>query len=882
MSQSLTGLADDLGEFDPESCSPEDVLSLLEVDAGRGLSTEEAAGRLKVFGRNELPRQKPPGVLLRLGRQLLDPMAILLLVAAAVAGVALGDPIDAIAIAAIVFLNAAIATLQEGKAASALNALREMESLEARVVRDGQVIPVEAALLVPGDVVLVAAGDRVAADVRVIEAAGLEIDESVLTGESLPVAKDPSAVASAGSALGDRLGMGFSGTIVTRGTARGVVVATGSNSELGTIAGRLGEATRPTPLQDELKRLITVLGFAAIGVAGLSFGLSLLASGGGPGDFETAFLFSVALAVAAVPEGLGTVVTVALAFGVRRMAGRGAIIRRLSAVEGLGSTSVLLTDKTGTLTQNRLRLESLSADGSSDELPETVRRDAMEIAVLCNEATLDPPSGDPLELSFLEAAGAEFVDTTRAAAPVLATDPFDSERKMMSTLHRKGGAFRVLVKGAPEEVLLLSTRALDGSGRSQALAPEFRERLLKAADESAGRGMRMLALAHRDLAAAPAELAEAEQDLTFVALAALRDPPRAEASASIAEARDAGIEMLMLTGDHPGTGLAIARELGMSGDLTTALTGRQLGGSAPEDPMAVRVYARLDPVDKLNIVHRLQEMGHVVAVTGDGVNDSPALHQADIGVAMGRRGSQAAREAADMVITDDNLATIVDAVREGRSIYDNIRKVVEYILAANLAEIMVVLGGLALFPAAGVPLLPLQLLWINLITDGLPAIGLGLEPPAANLMKRLPRPPGERLLDVRRFFRLAGRAVLIALGGLTVLIITYVAWSFPWEHARGMVFTTLALSQLFYAFALRGRRGNEAGGHLARLLGNRWLVAGVFGGAVLQVGASMWAPSRALLGIPWFSAADWGLMGVCSLVPALVIYWLGNSRLAGP
>jgi Ca2+-transporting ATPase len=866
----------------PESDTAASVAAAYRVDLQRGLTPSEAGERIHRFGPNELPRARQPGLVLSFLTQLWEPMSLLLVAAALVAAFGLGEWLDGAAIVAIVLLNAVIATVQESRAEQALDALRAMEAPTTRVLRDGRVVAVPARALVPGDVVLVASGDRVPADLRLTEASALDIDESLLTGESLPVTKQTSPVVPAILPLGDRRSMAFTGSLVVRGSGAGIVVATGSATELGAIAARLTGPSLPTPLQHELRRLTGVLGTAAVVVALVVFGLTLAREGAD--HLEEAFLSAVALAVAAVPEGLATVVTVALALGVRRMAQQGAIVRTLPAVETLGSTDVILTDKTGTLTENRMRLETLltgippaaAVAGSSASR-------AFDVAVLCNDAALDPRSGDPLEIALLEAAGVDRIFEIRARLPRLGVAPFDPARKRMSTLHQDGEGYVLMVKGAPEEVVARSAWILDANGAQRPLDEDARSMLLDAVAAAAERGMRTLALARKELDDAPDELAREEQDLTMIGLAALRDPARPDAAAAVGEARSAGIRIVMVTGDHPGTALAIAREVGIADSEDRAVWGTELKQATAEDPLAAPVFARAEPEDKLHLVKLLQSQGHVVAVTGDGVNDAPALHRADVGVAMGRSGTQVAREAADIVVTDDNLSTIVLAVREGRAIYDNVRNVVEYLVTANLSEILVVLCGLLLFPGLGVPLLPLQLLWINLVTDGLPAVGLGLDPVGSDVMRRGPRPRGSRLLHGRGFVGLGVAAALLAAASLGSLAVSRMAWEASWEQAQGVMFSVLALSQLFYAFAIRQvpvGAGRGVWSAARRLTGNRWLLAGVVGGVALQCGLMLWAPARALFGTAVLAPREWALVFGAALLPAVLVH-LGRRRRSG-
>ena len=825
-----------------------------------GLTSAEAADRLERFGPNEVPPPHRDGLVVRSIRQLREPLAVLLMAAAAVSGFGLGETENAAAILAIVVLNAVIGVLEAGKAARALEALRSLEAPRARVVRDGAAMTLASREVVPGDVVALSAGDRVPADVRLLRVASIAVDESLLTGESLPVAKR--AALDGGE---DRETRALSGTLVTGGSADGVVTATGPATEFGAIAAQLGGREAPTPMQRQLARLTARLGGIAILIAVAVFGLTLLRTGVSQSGLQRSFLSAVALAVAAVPEGLATVVAVALALGVRRMAGRGAIVRRLPAVETLGSTTVILTDKTGTITENRLRLEAVALAGDTWRSPADLDAEATwrmaEVAALCNDAEGDPPVGDPLDIALLAALDPALVEDVRRTRPRVAALPFDSERKRMTTVHGGEEGFAMLVKGAPEAVLeRCGFRASSGGGRTP-LDDRDRAAVDGMMEDQAGRGARVVALARRSLEDLPESIEEAEADLDLFALAALRDPARPEAPGAVADARSAGIDLIMVTGDHAGTASAIAGEVGLTGAGASVRTGRDLRGEGmPEDPLAVRVYARVDPGDKLALVEALQARGHVVAVTGDGVNDAPALKRADIGVAMGR-GSDVAREAADMVVTDDNLATIVTAVREGRGIYDNIPKVVDYLVAGNLSEITVVVAGLLFFPALGIPLLPIQLLWINLLTDGPPAIALGADAAEPGLMSRSPRRRDENLLGAAHSGALALRGLAIASATIGSLAVARFAWHEPWPQARTMMFTVLVVAHLLYAYAVR-KPGT------GRNLG---LLAAIAGGIALQVLVVAWPAAHAVFGTVSLGARDWVAATGMGALPVLAI-----------
>ncbi|MGZ8566623.1 MAG: cation-translocating P-type ATPase [Actinomycetota bacterium] len=839
-----------------------------DIDLDRGLTRHEALARLEASGPNELPAPVRERLARRIVGQLREPMALLLIGAAAVDAFALGERLNAIAILSIVALNAAITLIEEGKAAGALEALRRMETPMARVVRDGSTMEVPSRAIVPGDLIVLTAGDRVPADLRLVSSVALEVDESLMTGESLPVGKDADVSVDPAAGSTERACEVFSGTYVTRGSGSGVAIRTGAQTELGAIAERLRGHPVSTPLQAELKHLTTWLGLAAVFVAVGVFTATFVRMGMTSEALERSFLAAVALAVAAVPEGLATVVAVALAMGVRRMADQRAIVRRLPAVETLGSTSVLLSDKTGTLTQNHMRLEMVAVGGRAfapGELPAAVLDRVELVLALCSDAELEPVTGDPLEVALLEAVGGSNVTELRASHPRLASVPFDSERRAMTTLNANGDRAVLSVKGAPETVLPSCTTAIDVDGEVVALGRDGRQGLEHVAADMAQDGMRMLALATRDVAGPSDDLVALEGELLFVGLAGLRDPVRQEAAAAVTGSRSAGMRIVMVTGDHPGTARAVAEEVGLLEPGDRVMTGAELHAEGvPDDIGSVSVYARVDPEQKLQLVHAFQGHGHVVAVTGDGVNDAPALAQADIGVAMGR-GSDVAREAADMVVTDDNLATIVAAVREGRGIYDNIRRVVDYLVGGNLSEIAVVVASLALFPELGVPLLPLQLLWINLLTDGPPAIALSLCPPAHGLMRRPPRRRDDRLLGGRRFARLVVRASLIAGPVLGSLAVVRFRWEEPWAEARVVMFSALAVAQLLYAFVAAGwgQRNDGAGGS------NPWLVAAVGLGIVFQILVVTVPAAHGIFGTAALSHREWLLVAVAGSIPAV-------------
>jgi len=785
----------------------EEALRRLDTDPHDGLRADVAAARLREHGPNALAeaRRRSPARMF-LG-QFADFMILVLIGAAVVAGL-VGEPQDTVAILVIVVLNAVIGAVQEYRAERAVAALRRLAAPEACVVRDGGRLTLPARELVPGDLVLLEAGNVVPADLRLLESADLQTDESALTGESHPVAKDPAVLEDGDLPVGDRRNLLFRGTHVTRGRGTGVVVATGMATELGRIAGLLGqEKGVRTPLQERMTRFGRHLALAVLAICAVVFAAGLLQ--GQP--VVLMFLTAVSLAVAAIPEALPAVVTVSLALGARLLGRHNALVRRLPAVETLGSVTYICADKTGTLTQNRMTVEAaVTGEERRPALPERgagAPWDALGRALaLCNDVVEQDghPVGDPTEVALHVAArdaGFEKAALERER-PRVAELPFDSERKRMTTLHRTPDGVIAYAKGAPEVLLPLCPRVLGADGEPQPLDPSGP---LARAAQLADAGYRVLAVAQRRLADLPEPLAEAESELTLLGLVALIDPPRPEAATAVADCRSAGITPVMITGDHPGTARAIAQRLGIAGEGDDVITGPELAGLG-DDALdrrvaGIRIYARVSPEQKIRIVRALQARGEFVAMTGDGVNDAPALKRAGIGVAMGLKGTEVAREAADMVLLDDNFATIVRAVREGRRIFDNIRKFIRYTMTSNSGEIWTLF--LAPFLGLPVPLLPIHILWINLVTDGLPGLALSAEPAEAGVMRRAPRLPEESIFAHGMWQHVVWVGLLI--GGLSIAA---QAWSYRSgaTHWQTVVFTVLTLSQLFHALAVRSER----------------------------------------------------------------------------
>jgi len=787
-----------------------DVLSSLQVDARQGLSSESARAALERHGGNEIRAgaHHGPGRIL-LG-QFSDFMIIVLIVSAVISGI-IGDPQDAAAIVVIVLLNAIIGAVQEYRAERAVAALREMAAPEARVRRAGHIRTIPATGVVPGDIILLEAGNTIAADLRLLETANLRLDESALTGESEAVGKSTEALTDTELPVAERRNLAFKGTLVAGGRGTGVVVATGMDTEIGRIATLLHKDSIPrTPLQRRLTRFGQRLALAVLLVCAIVFAAGLLR--GEP--VILMFLTAVTLAVAAIPEALPAVVTISLAFGARTMSRHQALIRRLPAVETLGSVTYICSDKTGTLTENRMRVDALCADDTRlAALPEaaTGGRNWQLLGramALNNDVHAHPgggASGDPTEIPLFETARAAGFDkgALGESLPRVGELPFDAERKCMTTLHRDGDAITAFVKGAPEEVLARCVNRLTDEGTAALDAPG----LLAAAERLAAEGYRVLAYAMRSLPglAEPPDPRTVEQELGFLGLVGLIDPPRAEAHEAVKLCRSAGITPVMITGDHPGTARAIALRLGIAQEADSVLTGRELEQLSAEELQArvahTRVFARVNPEQKIRIVQSLQARGEFVAMTGDGVNDAPALKRAEIGIAMGRKGTDVAREAADMVLLDDNFATIVAAVAEGRRIFDNIRKFVKYTMTSNAGEIWTLF--LAPFLGLPLPLLPIHILWINLVTDGLPGLALTAEPPERDLMTRPPRPPGESLFAHGMWQHMIWVGVLI--GGLSIGAQAW-AWHAGDAHWQTMVFTVLTFAQLVHVLVIRSER----------------------------------------------------------------------------
>ncbi|MGM0906434.1 MAG: cation-transporting P-type ATPase [Pseudomonadota bacterium] len=802
----------------------EEVIDALQTDKG-GLSSEEAAARLEMYGSNRLPEAEKQRPLIRFFKHFHN-ILIYVLLGSALITAALGHLADTVVIVAVVIANAAIGFFQEGKAEKAMDAIRRMLALKASVLRNGERHSVEGEALVPGDVVLLEAGDKVPADLRLIQVNGLQVQEAILTGESVPVEKNTQPVA-ANAAIGDRDCMTYSGTLVTSGLGRGIVVGTGADTEIGRISGMLSRVeTLTTPLLKQMNafaRWITILILLIASVL-LAFGYFV-----GHFDFSEMFMAVVGLSVAAIPEGLPAVLTITLAVGVQAMARRNAIVRHLPAIETLGSVSVICTDKTGTLTRNEMMVTSVvtvsdifSVDGNGyessgeirlNEVPVTEREHPVlgelgQAAALCNDASLHKKEGewkvegDPMEGALLAMAGKLGADIG-SNTDRLDTIPFDARHRFMATLNRDAeNQTYIFVKGAPEQIMSMCAEQRAASESSESFNEEYWH---KKAEEIAAQGQRVLALALKPMNPEDSKLdfADVQDGLIMLGLVGLIDPPRPEAIDAVAECHAAGIRVKMITGDHQGTAAAIARQIGLQ-NSDKVLTGTELDdmddAALAQAVLHTDIFARTSPEHKLRLVMALQSHGMTVAMTGDGVNDAPALKRADAGIAMGCKGSEAAKEAAEFVLADDNFASIAAAVKEGRTVYDNIKKVISWTLPTNAGEALTII--VALLFGMTLPITPIQILWINLITAITLGVALAFEPPEANTMKRPPRPRDEPLLTSD----LAWHIVLVStlfLGGVFGMYAYAIEQGYSIELARTIALNTLVVMEIFHLFFIR-------------------------------------------------------------------------------
>ena len=897
----------------------EEVFGLLE-SGPEGLSSEEAQRRLQRYGRNVLEKRGGVPLWRKFLANFVHFFAIMLWVAAVLSWI--GDmPELAIACVAVIVINGIFTFWQEFKAEKAIESLQKILPKRARVVRDGQERDIDAEELVPGDLVVYEAGNSVSADARLIEVREMSVNNSALTGESEPQRRIADALDSEKAVLADLPNLVFAGTTVTAGSGRGVVYASGMDTELGKIAGYTQEIKEePSPLQRQIGKIVKILSVIAVSLGVLFFLLGAFVMKMGRAG---SFMFAIGIIVANVPEGLLPTVTLALAMGTQRMAKRHALIKKLSSVETLGCTTVICTDKTGTLTRNQMTVRRLVVDGrrlrvtGSGYAPqgEFLAEDGSpcpegaaglqrlaQVAVLCNDAALVEEdgvwqvTGDPTEGALLvlgRKAGLEPRELLEEF-PRVAEIPFSSERRRMSTIHRAPEGYLMCLKGAPESLLPWCGRVAAGEG-ARPLGEEDRRAIAAAARDLAGEGLRVLGLACRFLPEVPPLTpASEEEDLVWVGLAGLLDPPRPEAQDAVERCRRAGIRVLMVTGDHPDTALAVAREVGLvaaGGPWPPVLTGSELNALQDEELLArldsVRIFARVSPEHKLRLVHLLKRRGEVVAMTGDGVNDAPALKRADIGVAMGLSGTEVTKETAALILADDNFATLVAAVEEGRAIYDNIKKYLLYLLSCNFSEVLVL--TLAVFLGLPLPLIALQILWVNLTTDGLPALALGVDPKAPDLMDRPPRPPGEGVFTPQI------KVLLLAISlHLTLVLLPLFAWYVQTDpnrlgspelvlrQAQTMVFVTLVLAELLNALNCRDTVHSLL---TVGPLANRFLVASLLISLGLLAAVIQWPPLARLFHTLPLDLDDWLLaLGLAfTIIPMVeLVKWLRRSGRAHP
>ena len=866
--------------------SQEAVLKELNVNSKTGLSTEEAKKRLEKYGLNKL-KGKPKKSLLQLFLAQLKDVLIYVLIGAAVINIIAhgteGIP-DALIILTVVLINALVGVIQESKAEKALEALQQMTAPKSLVRRNGEVIEINSEELVPGDILIIDAGRYIPADVRLIESANLQIQESSLTGESVPSEKNADFITSDEKiSVGDKENMAFMSTIAIYGRGEGVVVATAMDTEIGKIAKILDEDENMlTPLQIKLEELGKTLGYGALAICGIIFVVGMLQGR----QVVEMFMTSISLAVAAIPEGLVAIVAIVLSLGVKSMSRKNAIVRKLPAVETLGAVNIICSDKTGTLTQNKMTVvKTYTLDNLkdiSDERNQKANVDETELIrsfVLCSDASIDGGQdiGDPTEVALV-VLGDKFnleKNTLNAEYKRVGENPFDSDRKLMSTLNEEGNKFRVHTKGAIDNILMRSNRILV-NGEILPITDEAKAKILKVAENMSDDALRVLGVAFKDVDTeiAPEEM---EKDLVVVGIVGMIDPPRIEVKDSIEEAKRAGITPIMITGDHKNTAVAIAKELGIATDISQSLTGSEID-SIPDEKFAkeinnYRVFARVSPEHKVKIVRAFKKQGNIVSMTGDGVNDAPSLKSADIGVAMGITGTDVSKGASDMILTDDNFTTIVHAIEEGRNIYNNIKKTIMFLLSCNLGEVLCVFFA-TVFGWA-MPLVPTQLLWVNLITDTLPAISLGMDPGDKDVMNRKPRDPKES-------FFAEGAGMRAIVGGVLIGILTLVAFYLGIIHSgdvpikeakdgteivtygRTMAFIVLTFSQLFYSLSMRNSKKTifEVG-----FFGNMFLIISIIISIILQVLLISIPPIAEMFKVTALDPSHWGIVIGLSLIP---------------
>lgn len=866
------------------------VVELLKTDPERGLTSEEAERRLAQFGYNELKEEKRRTILKMIIEQFTDPFVIILLVAILIAAFVERSVVDATTIAIIVILNAIIGFIQEYRAEKAIEALKQMAAPKARVLRDGQIQYIDSKLVVPGDILILEEGDKIAADARLLEAINLTTNEAILTGESTPVSKKVDTLPE-DTPVADRKNMVFMATYVNRGRGKAVVVGTGMNTEFGKIAEMVQEIEEEeTPLKRKMAVFAKKLGIIVIVLSAVIFVLEVIEEIRHLGNIINAaveaLMISVALAVSVVPEGLPAVLTVTLALGARNLARRNAIIRKLSSAEALGSTTVICSDKTGTITKGEMTVRKIIVNNeiidvtgvgfepkgeffkeNGEKIDPRAHKELeliLKIGSLCTNAEYNNGKiiGDPTEGAILVAAikaGMKRSELEKEL-PRVGEIPFSSERKMMTTIHKSTNSLLLAVKGAPE-IIINNSSKIYKNGNVVEFTWDEKKEILEKSNELAKNGLRLLGFAYKEIAENrnPSTIDESEEkELIFIGLMAMIDPPREEVYDAVKIAKKAGIKIVMVTGDHRLTAEAISREIGIMNEGDISLTGKELSEMSDEEfekiVEKVTVYARVSPEHKLKIVEALKKKGHIVAMTGDGVNDAPALKRADIGIAMGISGTDVTKEAADMILADDNFATIVNAVAGGREIYQNIRKFVRFLLACNFDELVVI--GLSAVLGWPIPLTAAMILWINLVTDGAPAVALAVDPPDEDLMDRPPRNPQEGILHGMTAFILVS-FILQSIGTLLVFSYSYFILKEPLEEARTMAFIQAAFFELFVVWNCRSDKHNVF--HLG-VKGNRFLLISVVVSAILTGLLPYIEITRVAFGLAVPTLLDWVIL----------------------
>ncbi|MCR1950695.1 calcium-translocating P-type ATPase, PMCA-type [Clostridium sp. DSM 100503] len=867
--------------------SHEEIVKELSSNVINGLSSSEAKARLEKNGLNKLQWKKKKSTFQLFLSQINDAMIYILIVAAIISAI-VGEVSDAIIILIVIFVNAIIGVIQESKAEKALEALKNMSTPKALVKRDGSIIEIPSEEVVVGDIVIIDAGRYIPADLRLIESANLKIEESAFTGESVPAEKNSNIIEEEKDVpIGDQHNMAFMSTLATYGRGTGIVIATAMDTQIGKIAKMLDEEDEnTTPLQKKLAQLGKILGFAAVGISIIMFIVSMFQGR----DFLEMFMTSISLAVAAIPEGLPAIVAIVLALGVQRMIKENAIIRKLPSVETLGSVNIICSDKTGTLTINRMTVKKFYVNGNTKPLEEIdIKNNESKLLIdgmiLCNDATSKDgvQTGDPTEVALIDVGNKinifkeELNNIHRRVNEI----PFDSDRKLMTTVNAYDKKFNVFTKGAIDSILKISNKILI-NGEIKEFTKEEKEKVLDASNLMSDDALRVLALGYKVIDNEHVSIDELEQDLIFVGLMGMIDPPREEVKGSIQKSKNAGIRTIMITGDHKNTAVAIAKELGIASDISEAMSGSEIDTYSDEEFTKIvnnyRVFARVSPEHKVKIVKAFKAHGNIVSMTGDGVNDAPSLKAADIGVAMGITGTDVAKGAADMVLTDDNFTTIVSAVEEGRNIFNNIKKSILFLLSCNLGEIVALFVAILLNWAA--PLLPIHILWVNLITDSFPALSLGVDPGDKGVMDLPPRNPKESLFAGKMGKLLILNGILIGATTLFAFVLGEYLYPDSLRHAQTMAFVVLSVSQLFYSLAMRNETKSlfQVG-----VFKNKWLIGSIVFGILLQFAIITIPFTASVFKVYRLAFKDWGIVILISLIPFVIneiikIFFRMNER----